>query len=130
VSYILDTDTCSAHLRKRPDLTSRFIQYGQLYTTTINAGELFTWAYKKPNPNLLLPGIDDLLSELIVLPFDHGSAEVFGQYRGTLLSQGIEVARLDMLIASIALQHNLTLVTHNTKDYVNIPDLRLEDWIV
>lgn len=130
MSYILDTDTCSAHLRKRPDLTTRFIQFGQLYTTTINAGELFIWAYKKPKPQLLLPGIEDLLSDLIVLPFDRGSADVFGQYRGSLLSKGIEVSRLDMLIASIALQHNLTLVTHNTKDYVNIPDLRLEDWLV
>lgn len=129
MGFLLDTDTCSAHLRRRPDLTSRFIQYGQLYTTTINAGELFTWACKKPNPAHLIPGIQELLTDLIVLPFDLASAKVFGHYRGELLVQGIQVARLDMLIASVALQHNLTLVTHNTKDYANIPDLRLEDWL-
>jgi tRNA(fMet)-specific endonuclease VapC len=33
------------------------------------------------------------------------------------------------MIASAALVHNLTLVTHNTTDYRNIPGLRLDDWL-
>lgn len=33
------------------------------------------------------------------------------------------------MIASVALLHNLTLVTHNTADFRNIPGLRLEDWL-
>jgi tRNA(fMet)-specific endonuclease VapC len=32
---------------------------------------------------------------------------------------------LDLLIAATALDHNLTLVTRNVKDYDDIPDLRL-----
>jgi tRNA(fMet)-specific endonuclease VapC len=34
-----------------------------------------------------------------------------------------------LLIATVALVHNLTLVTHNTADFQNIPGLRLEDWL-
>jgi tRNA(fMet)-specific endonuclease VapC len=34
------------------------------------------------------------------------------------------------MIASVALVHDLTLVTHNTKDFENIPDLRVEDWLM
>jgi tRNA(fMet)-specific endonuclease VapC len=34
-----------------------------------------------------------------------------------------------MQIAATALVHNLTLVTHNTKDYQHVPGLRLEDWL-
>jgi tRNA(fMet)-specific endonuclease VapC len=34
------------------------------------------------------------------------------------------------MIASVALVHDLTLVTHNTSDFQNVPNLRLEDWIV
>jgi len=26
--------------------------------------------------------------------------------------------------------HDLTLVTHNTADYQNIPGLRLDDWLI
>jgi tRNA(fMet)-specific endonuclease VapC len=33
------------------------------------------------------------------------------------------------MIASVSLVHNLTLVTHNTGDYQNIPGLRLQDWL-
>ena len=35
-----------------------------------------------------------------------------------------------MLIAAVALHHNLTLVTHNTADYQDIPGLRLDDWLI
>ncbi len=32
--------------------------------------------------------------------------------------------RVDLMIASVALAHDLTLVTHNTADFQHIPDLR------
>jgi predicted nucleic acid-binding protein len=35
----------------------------------------------------------------------------------------------DAMIAAVALVHNLTLVTHNTSHFQNIPGLRLEDWL-
>lgn len=34
----------------------------------------------------------------------------------------------DLLIASIALAHDATLVTRNTKDFANIPNLKLPNW--
>ena len=37
---------------------------------------------------------------------------------------------LDLFIASTALVHGLTLVTHNTKDFAHVPGLTLEDWLV
>jgi tRNA(fMet)-specific endonuclease VapC len=36
---------------------------------------------------------------------------------------------MDLMIASVALTHNLTLVTHNTADYQHIPGLQLDDWL-
>ena len=40
------------------------------------------------------------------------------------------VSRLDLMIASVALVHNLTLVTHNTAHFIRIPGLRLDDWLI
>ena len=37
---------------------------------------------------------------------------------------------MDLMIASVALVHDLTMVTHNTVDFRFIPDLRLEDWLI
>lgn len=49
--------------------------------------------------------------------------------RGTLLQQGMSVPTADLMIASAALVHGLTLVTHNTADFQSIPGLRLDDWL-
>jgi tRNA(fMet)-specific endonuclease VapC len=35
-----------------------------------------------------------------------------------------------MLIAATALLHGLTLVTHNTRDFANVPGLTVVDWLV
>lgn len=45
------------------------------------------------------------------------------------MDRGITVGELDILNASVALVHNLTVVTHNTKDYASVPGLSLADWI-
>ena len=130
MNFLLDTDTCSAHMRRPARLAHRFIQYfGGLAIPSIVLAELYAGAYKHPNPARLLSLIGDLLQEVTVLDFDSASAEQFGRLRGTLLQQGISVSRMDLLIASVALVHNLTMVTHNTADYQHIPGLRLDDWL-
>ena len=45
------------------------------------------------------------------------------------MRQGIAVSRVDLMIAAVALAHGLTLVTHNTADYCNVPGLLLEGWL-
>jgi tRNA(fMet)-specific endonuclease VapC len=132
MSFLLDTDTCSAHLKRPSGLMHRFTQHsGGLYISTIVLGELYTWAHQRNNPSPVVQRIEnDLLVDVGVLDFDAACAQRFGQVRGTLLQRGIAVSRVDLLIASVALVHDLTLVTHNTADYGNVPGLRLEDWLV
>jgi tRNA(fMet)-specific endonuclease VapC len=130
MNFLLDTDICSAHMRRPARLAHRFIQYaGRLAIPMIVLGELYAGAYNHPNPSRLLNLISDLRQEVNILDFDAACAERFGQERGTLLKQGTSVSRLDLLIASVALVHNLTLVTHNTADYQNVPGLALQDWL-
>lgn len=131
MSFLLDTDTCSAHLKRPSGLMHRFVQHsGGLFIATIVLAELYTWAHHRRNPTPLIQRIEnDLLSDVTVLDFDSDCAKEFGRVRGQLLQQGISVSRVDALIASVALFHNLTLVTHNTADFQNIPGLRLEDWL-
>jgi tRNA(fMet)-specific endonuclease VapC len=45
-------------------------------------------------------------------------------------AMGIVVPQVDLLLAATAIAHNLTLVTHNTRDFEKIPGLRLEDWLI
>jgi tRNA(fMet)-specific endonuclease VapC len=92
-------------------------------------GELYSGAYHVVNPAPLLQKIADLLDDVQILDFDHACAEEFGQVRGRLLRQGISVPTADLMVAAVALNHNLTLVTNNFADFQNIPGLRLVDWL-
>lgn len=132
MSFLLDTDTCSFHLKRPAGLMHRFVQRaGGLYLSTVVLAELYAWAYRRLNPAPLLHAIThDLLPEVRLVDFDPVCAERFGLERGTLIQQGIQIPTADLMIASTTLVHNLTLATHNTADYQNIPELRLVDWLV
>ncbi len=131
MTHLLDTDTCSAHMRRPAGLAHRFFQYsGGLTISTVSLAELYAGAYKRPQPARLLALIADLLQDVAILDFNAACAEQFGKVRCTLLQQGVQVATADLMIAAVALVHNLTLVTHNTADYQNIPSLRLDDWLI
>jgi tRNA(fMet)-specific endonuclease VapC len=131
MSFLLDTNICSAHLRKTTIFTHKFIQYaGRLHLPTIVLGELYAWAYSRDNPSELLKLIEnELIEDVKILPFDEFAAFEFGKIRGSFIRQGIIFNFMDLAIASIALANDLTLVTHNTADFVKIPNLRLEDWL-
>jgi len=46
-----------------------------------------------------------------------------------LYRKGFTIGEIDILIASYCLQHNYTLITANTKDFINIQGLRLINWL-
>jgi len=59
------------------------------------------------------------------LPLTQTIIQRFAQIRGELRRKGQIIGDFDILIAATAIQHNLTLVTRNMKDYQRIPQLRL-----
>ena len=87
-----------------------------------------TWARRSSAPASRLQGVQDFLRAVTLLDVTPQVAERFGELRADLLDRGIVVGQMDLFNASIALVHNLTLVTHNTADYANIPGLTLVDW--
>lgn len=61
-----------------------------------------------------------------VLPFDVPSAQQFEALR----QQRVRIGTMDLRIASIALSHDLTVLTRNLVDFQQVPNLRVEDWTV
>lgn len=130
MSYLLDTNICSAHIRRPAGLAHRFVQHaGRLYLSTIVLGELYAGAYMSAGAQKILTGITDLLRDSNLLPFDALCAEEFGKLRGILKRQGIGISPIDLQIAAVAIVHGLTLVTNNTADFQNVPGLNLDDWL-
>jgi tRNA(fMet)-specific endonuclease VapC len=130
MTHLLDTNICSAHMRHPAGLAHRFFQHaGNLAISTVVLSELYSGAYKHPQPPKLLLPIGDLLQEVTVLDFNSACAEEFGKLNGDLLKRGLVVSFPGLMIAATAKLHDLTLVTHNRSDFQPVPDIRLEDWL-
>jgi len=131
LSFLLDTDTCSAHLKQRGAVSSKFLQYtGRLHISTLTVGELFTWACRATASPHRLQSLLDLLDDVTVLEVSEVIGRRFGEVRAGLLDAGQPAPNVDLFIAATALVHDLTLVTHNVHDFANVPGLRIDDWMV
>lgn len=101
-----------------------------MFISTIVLGELYVWAHRRDDPFPLLKSLEtDLLRDVTVLDFDRPCAEEFGRTRARMLRDGVTGSRLDLLIASVALVHDLTVVTHNTNHFALVPGLQIVDWL-
>ncbi len=65
---------------------------------------------------------------IISVPFDDQAAERYGLVRAELAAVGKPIGPNDLMIAAIALARDLTLVTHNVKEFSRVAGLRFEDW--
>lgn len=131
MSFLLDADTCSAYLRGVRIVQNKFLQYtGQLYLSTLNLGELLGWARRAKAAPGRLSTLLAFLQDVHILDVDATVAEKFGEVRAFLLDRGLPNPTLDLFVAATALVGGYTLVTHNTRDFVNVPGLSLADWLV
>jgi predicted nucleic acid-binding protein len=129
MSFLLDTDICSLFMRGNPHVVKRFYQYqGRLRVSVVTVGELYSGALRARVSQHLLPGLANLIGDLEIIDACFDVAYTFGVIRASMLYRGLPGPDLDLLIAATALVHDLTLVTHNTAHYAEVPDLRLADW--
>lgn len=97
--------------------------------SAVTFSELTAWAYKQEDPSVIRGRVVEIAAIVPVLPFDIVAAEIAGKIRGERLRLGISFNPSDLIIASTAIAHDLTLVTHNTADFARVPGLRFEDWL-
>lgn len=101
---------------------------GDLATCAIVEAELRFGAAKADDPVRQLAAIKVVLDKIPILPFDSLAAREYGNLRLTLARAGTTIGPNDLMIASIALAHNLILVTHNVDEFSRVPGLTVEDW--
>ena len=63
-----------------------------------------------------------------LVSFAKKATHAFGQIRAELEKQGKTIGANDLMIAAIVLAENGILVTHNTREFERITQLRIEDW--
>jgi len=70
MSFLVDTDTCSANLKANRAVNNRFLQYtGGIYISTITLGELYTWVLRAGASPKRRQSLEELLRDVVVLDF-------------------------------------------------------------
>ena len=129
--YLLDTNVCIMYLNGRSTaIRDRLLSTSldDMVVCSIVQAELFYGALRSNNPTRTLQRQQEFLSQFVSLPFGDDAALISGQVRAQLASAGTPIGAYDLQIAAIALAHSLTLVTHNTREFVRVDGLQLEDW--
>ena len=62
------------------------------------------------------------------IPFSEKAALFYGQIRRDLEKQGLSIGPNDLMIAATAMAEDGILITKNTREFLRIPDLRIQDW--
>jgi len=128
--YLLDTNICVALLNKNTQAVTQFNRYfSQCYLSAIVVSELYKGVYCSQQISRNLELLTQFTELLLIEPFDLSAAIEFGKIQGELRQIGKPTGELDALIASVVHSRNDTLITNNTKDFINIPNLKLDNWI-
>ncbi|MEL6353009.1 MAG: type II toxin-antitoxin system VapC family toxin [Cyanobacteria bacterium J06627_28] len=72
--------------------------------------------------------VKEFLKPLPSLPFDDACAEEYAKIKSELSRKGNLIGPNDLLIAAIALAHDIILITNDTREFSRVRNLRLEDW--
>lgn len=98
--------------------------------SSITVAELHYGVMKSAQPVKNQQALDHFLVPLTIIDFDSDAAITYAQIRADLEAKGTPIGSMDTLIAAQALSQNLTLVTNNTKEFLRVPSLVVEDWTV
>jgi tRNA(fMet)-specific endonuclease VapC len=100
----------------------------QLKLCSIVKAEMRYGAARSAHPDRNLALMERFFAGYESLPFDDAAATSYGRIRQVLAAAGTPIGPNDLLIAAIAISRTLVLVSHNTREFSRVPDLRLEDW--
>ena len=81
MSFLLDTDTCSAYLKGNGGhFGNRVVQhFGGLHISAITLGELYTWALRSSAPPHAITVLESFLTDVLVLKLTPNVAREFGR---------------------------------------------------
>lgn len=131
MKYMLDTNICIYAIKhKPPEVIKNFLKHDpdHICVSSINYGELMHGVEKSQAVERNRVAITLFLSSISILPFDNYAAEEYGKVRAELERKGTPIGPMDMLIAGHARSERLILVTNNTREFVRIENLEIEDW--
>lgn len=128
---LIDTDILSYYFKGDADVVMNFSKYLDQYDLI----EISLVTYYEITSGLLaknalkqLAVFEDFANENIVIPLTEKSVRISAELYSTLRQTGNSLDDIDLFIAGVAIENELTLVTNNEKHFARIPGLKIENW--
>ena len=127
--YLLDTNICIAVLKNNSQVIQHFqVKYYDCYLSSLVLAELYKGVYCSTKVKENLNTLTLFAEALPKVEFDEKAAIEFGKIQSELRKIGKPTGELDALIAAVARSRQDIVVTNNIRHFINIPDLKLENW--
>lgn len=130
MTYLLDTNVCIAAMRGYPRVVAAISARSpeDCAISMVTVFELFAGVLRCNDPEREGEKVSNFLLSFHLLPYDWDSALKTAEVRFQLEKAGCKIGPYDLQLAGQALALELTLVTHNIREFQRVNGLRIEDW--
>lgn len=123
---LLDTTIVIRLLNDNQRVQSRIVHF-EIYLPCIVVGELAFGANKSGRVQHNLDRLEEFVAKSTLLDVGLETARIYGQIKQSLLAKGRPIPDNDLWIASLAIQHQLPVVTYDAH-FAEITGLIVETW--
>lgn len=131
MKYLLDTDICIALFRGKDNVVKKIAKIGlkECAISEITRAEILVGREIAKLKQLKVKDFffDSFFNSITIYPFSD-SSESYVRNKAKLTVTGKRIEDFDLIIASTAQAHGLTLVTGNISHMSRIDGLEIEDW--
>jgi predicted nucleic acid-binding protein len=122
-TVLLDTNIVIYILNEVPyaDLYAPYLEGVVPVISFMTVAELYEGAFRAGANTKMYRKIIEAVARYYIIPFDERVGKFFGKIRAERRNKPISVP--DALIAATAMAYDLSLITHNADDFLEIPDL-------
>jgi tRNA(fMet)-specific endonuclease VapC len=128
---LIDTDILSRFFRGETNVVARFGDYlavhGRVAISIVTYYEILSGLLHR-DARKQLAAFRNFSSKNDILPLSAAAAEHAAYLYAETRRAGTPVDDIDLLIAGIALAHELSVVTHNTAHFGKLRGVTVEDW--
>jgi len=130
MKYLVDTDIASNFAKNvSPKLKQKMLEnLGEWAISSVTYHELWRGLMQTKSEKIER-FLTNFLASVTVLSFDDGDARESGRVLAELTSAGKQIGDADTLIAGQAIANQLVLVTNNTKHFLRVKGLQVENWM-
>jgi tRNA(fMet)-specific endonuclease VapC len=128
---LVDTDILSFYFKGDSKVVDKFNDYLKEFDV-INVSIITYYeilgGLKFKKADRQIKEFEEFVSNNTIIHISEQSAKLSGDIYADLRQKGITIGTSDILIAGIAIENELTLVTNNERHYESIKGLKIENW--